>query len=138
VLFHRSIIAHPILAQASPGLEAAGLPLLARIRPPPVAFFGRCSRYSKPKLHLVLTRKGTHQRGRSMQESSLSQKSAASRGFWAQHREASLNWLALGLLLAAWNSVDNDPSPTARRPDKLRGYVYVSVRAATRSAAIDR
>ena len=33
-------------------------------------------------------------------------------GFWSQRREASLNWLALGLLLAAWNAADNDPSPT--------------------------
>jgi hypothetical protein len=35
---------------------------------------------------------------------------------WSKHREASLNWLALGLLLAAWNASDNEtkvPSPTA-------------------------
>ncbi len=25
--------------------------------------------------------------------------------FWCSRREASLNWLALGLLLAAWNRV---------------------------------
>ncbi len=30
------------------------------------------------------------------------------RQFWSQHREATLNWLALGLLLAAWNASDND------------------------------
>jgi len=37
------------------------------------------------------------------------------RQFWSKHREASLNWLALGLLLAAWNASDNEPqvSPTA-------------------------
>ena len=33
------------------------------------------------------------------------------RQFWARHREASLNWLALGLLLAAWNACDGDPPP---------------------------
>ncbi len=32
------------------------------------------------------------------------------RQFWSQHREATLNWLALGLLLAAWNACDNDAS----------------------------
>jgi hypothetical protein len=55
---------------------------------------------------------------------------------WSLDREASLNWLALGLLLAAWNAADDRLSaPT--RPQHLRGYSYVSVRAATR-AAIDR
>jgi hypothetical protein len=50
--------------------------------------------------------------------------------WWSQHREASLNWLALGLLLAAWNASDNDPAVQAkRRPGVLRGYSYVSVRA---------
>ena len=28
--------------------------------------------------------------------------------FWTLRREATLNWLALGLLLAAWNASDND------------------------------
>ncbi len=50
-------------------------------------------------------------------------------GWWSQHREASLNWLALGLLLAAWNASDDDPV-TQPRPEALRGYPYVSVRAA--------
>jgi hypothetical protein len=60
-----------------------------------------------------------------------------SRTFWAEHREASLNWLALGLLLAAWNTSDNDATPTVRRrPDSLRGYSSVSVRAAHRTAAL--
>jgi hypothetical protein len=55
---------------------------------------------------------------------------------WAQHREASLNWLALGLLLAAWNATDNDDAVTARRrPDSLRAYPYVSARAAQRAQA---
>ena len=63
-----------------------------------------------------------------------------SASFWSSRREASLNWLALGLLLAAWNaSGDNDAAAgTSRRPEALRrpvalrGYPYVSVRAAQR------
>lgn len=56
------------------------------------------------------------------------------RTFWSQHREASLNWLALGLLLAAWNAADHDDSKAdQRRPDTLRGYAYVSVRATQRA-----
>jgi hypothetical protein len=51
---------------------------------------------------------------------------------WSQYREASLNWLALGLLLAAWNAVD-DGHAAKPRPESLRGYPTVSVRAATRS-----
>ena len=54
--------------------------------------------------------------------------------FWAEHREASLNWLALGLLLAAWNASDNDTATQVRRrPEALRGYSSVSVRAAHRT-----
>jgi len=56
--------------------------------------------------------------------------------FWSAHREASLNWLALGLLLAAWNASDNDAAANVRRrPEALRGYNYVSVRAAQRVSA---
>jgi hypothetical protein len=56
--------------------------------------------------------------------------------WWSQHREASLNWLALGLLLAAWNASDNDPTAQAtRRPVSLRGYSYVSVRAQRSTSA---
>jgi hypothetical protein len=52
--------------------------------------------------------------------------------WWAQHREVSLNWLALGLLLAAWNASDNEGTTDTRpRPESLRGYSYVSVRAAS-------
>jgi hypothetical protein len=51
---------------------------------------------------------------------------------WSQRREATLNWLALGLLLAAWNAVDDGES-ASRRPPELRGYAHVSVRALTRS-----
>jgi len=84
------------------------------------------------------------------------------------YREAALNWLALGLLLAAWNASDDagaardtlggsreaaggsakapGGSPdersgtrdAPRRPAALRGYAQVSVRAATRTALINR
>jgi hypothetical protein len=53
--------------------------------------------------------------------------------FWIQRREASLNWLAFGLLLAAWNAAGDDASGAGRRPEALRGYSSVSVRAAQRS-----
>jgi hypothetical protein len=56
--------------------------------------------------------------------------SASKETWWSQHREASLNWLALGLLLAAWNASDNDAGAERRRPQALRGYPCVSVRAA--------
>jgi hypothetical protein len=53
-------------------------------------------------------------------------------------REAALNWLALGLLLAAWNASDNDAGGTARRrPEVLRHYDYVSVRAMQRMVSAD-
>jgi hypothetical protein len=66
--------------------------------------------------------------------------------FWSARREASLNWLALGLLLAAWNASDNDapagvratPETLRPRPEALRGYSYVSVRAAQRIASVER
>jgi hypothetical protein len=62
---------------------------------------------------------------------------------WGIRRETSLNWLALGLLLAAWNTADNDPTGKtgpagARRPEALRGYDYVSVRAVQRSSRYPR
>jgi hypothetical protein len=45
------------------------------------------------------------------------------------------NWLALGLLLAAWNAADDGAAPAARpRPDSLRNYAPVSVRAVQRCA----
>jgi hypothetical protein len=59
--------------------------------------------------------------------------------FWAQRREAALNWLAFGLLLAAWNAADNDAGEKNLRPHTLRGYSCVSVRAATRAGvSMDR
>jgi hypothetical protein len=54
---------------------------------------------------------------------------------WPARREASLNWLALGLLLAAWNASDRDaPAMVRPRPEALRPYPYVSVRAIQRIA----
>jgi hypothetical protein len=55
------------------------------------------------------------------------------RAFWMHNREASLNWLAFGLLLAAWNAAGDDGSNAGARPEALRGYASVSVRAAQRS-----
>jgi hypothetical protein len=51
------------------------------------------------------------------------------------HAERPLNWLALGLLLAAWNAADDDAD---RRPAPLRGYPVVSVRAIERCASLPR
>jgi hypothetical protein len=52
--------------------------------------------------------------------------------WWSERREVSLNWLALGVLLAAWNASDDGRAvQTRRRPEALRGYSSVSVRAAT-------
>ena len=56
--------------------------------------------------------------------------------WWMQHREAAFNWIALGLLLAAWNASDNDAVNRARRPEALRGYAAVSARAVQRAAAL--
>jgi hypothetical protein len=75
-----------------------------------------------------------------MSNTSLSRRYPAG-SFWCARREASLNWLALGLLLAAWNASDNDAPANGKlphRPDALRGYSYVSVRAAQRIASADR
>jgi hypothetical protein len=56
---------------------------------------------------------------------------------WSQRREAALNWLALGLLLAAWNAAD-DGAAVKRRPEALRGYSQVSVRAIARRGELQR
>ncbi|MGA2397336.1 MAG: hypothetical protein ABSG30_04625 [Steroidobacteraceae bacterium] len=55
---------------------------------------------------------------------------------WWQRREAALNWIAFGLLLAAWNVAD-DAQPAPRRPEALRGYSQVSVRAVERNSAMN-
>jgi hypothetical protein len=66
----------------------------------------------------------------SVQTLSAVWRAGSAQTWWAGHREASLNWLALGLLLAAWNVSDNAPAAPAKgRPESLRGYSYVSVRA---------
>ncbi len=57
---------------------------------------------------------------------------------WSQRCEASLNWLALGLLLAAWNAADDDAGERNPRPPSLRGYSHVSVRAVARSELLGR
>jgi hypothetical protein len=57
------------------------------------------------------------------------------------YRETALNWLALGLLLAAWNAADDTVTTVAKppqRPAALRAYTQVSVRAATRAAVVRR
>jgi hypothetical protein len=65
-----------------------------------------------------------------MSTTTLSNFGARSRSHsWASHRENALNWLALGLLLAAWNSADDSPVNKEPRPAALRGYDTVSVRA---------
>lgn len=62
----------------------------------------------------------------------------STRKFWFQRSEAALNWVALGMLLAAWNVCDNatpadrhltDAQRTPQRPAKFGAYAYVSVRA---------
>ncbi len=52
--------------------------------------------------------------------------------YWLQQHQAVRNWLALGLLLAAWNAADDAAGKAAKRPLALRPYQYVSVRAASR------
>ena len=56
---------------------------------------------------------------------------------WTQRREATLNWLALGLLLAAWNAAD-DSGAQPPRPNSLRAHSYVTVRTMTRIARVNR
>jgi hypothetical protein len=78
--------------------------------------------------------------------STFSSKDRSAGEFWCSRREATLNWLALGLLLAAWNasgnsasdnneSINDGAATTRRRPEALRSYPYVTVRAANRVTA---
>jgi|HubBroStandDraft_2_1064218.scaffolds.fasta_scaffold19394_1 hypothetical protein len=79
-----------------------------------------------------MTRSPSGIRCSSMQAMDHAWQSNVRSAWWSQHREATLNWLALGLLLAAWNASDNDAAADGcRRPESLRGYSHVSVRAAT-------
>jgi hypothetical protein len=71
-----------------------------------------------------------------MRATNLGSRSAAPPPFWSQRREAALNWLALGLLLAAWNAAD-DGDAAKSRPESLRGYSQVSVRALARVAGVE-
>ena len=48
------------------------------------------------------------------------------RQFWSKHREASLNWLALGLLLAAWNAADNAAKPPPSSTNLAKGHKTVN------------
>jgi hypothetical protein len=74
--------------------------------------------------------------GNSLRTMSSAWQAGRKESWWSQHREASLNWLALGVLLAAWNASDNGTAaPVRRRPEALRGYPAVSVRAATLHSA---
>jgi hypothetical protein len=57
--------------------------------------------------------------------------------YFPKRWEASLNWLALGLLLAAWNAADDARPQDRARPAALRGYETVSVRAIQR-ACVER
>jgi len=41
--------------------------------------------------------------------------------FWPSRREVALSWLALGLLLAAWNAADNDVETHVGQRDSPRG-----------------
>ena len=59
--------------------------------------------------------------------------------YWNLNRETTLNWLALGMLLAAWNASDSEPaSKVPSKPEALRAHAHVSVRAANRSGATMR
>jgi len=50
------------------------------------------------------------------------------RQFWSKHREATLNWLALGLLLAAWNASDNDAAKNVQPESNFsKGHKSVNV-----------
>ena len=65
---------------------------------------------------------------------SFAWRAARKETWWSQHRDTSLNWLAFGVLLAAWNAADDGTAASGsapRRPQELRGYPTVSVRAAT-------
>jgi hypothetical protein len=79
--------------------------------------------------------------------SNISVQQSNPKAFWSSRREASLNWLALGLLLAAWNASDDAGvnarapearTPETRKPASLRGYEFVSVRAASRITSKNR
>ncbi len=50
------------------------------------------------------------------------------REFWAKHREATLNWMALGMLLSAWHAADNDAAKSVAHATNLaKGHKTVNV-----------
>jgi len=57
---------------------------------------------------------------------------AHSSSWWiAPGRERALNWIAFGLLLAAWNFSDDDAATRrVRRPAHVENHVLVTARAA--------
>jgi hypothetical protein len=74
----------------------------------------------------------------SIRTASFAWRAAQKETWWSQHREASLNWLAFGVLLAAWNASDDGTAASGsapHRPQALRGYSSVSVRAVTLHSA---
>ncbi len=60
----------------------------------------------------------------------------SSPALWSDYRDTSWSWLAIGVLLAAWNACDDDPSPPVPRPGMLREYPVVSRRALESSRAL--
>jgi hypothetical protein len=81
---------------------------------------------------------GREIKGDSTRTASFAWRAARKETWWSQHREASLNWLAFGVLLAAWNASDDGTAASGsapRRPQALRGYSSVSVRAVTLHSA---
>ncbi len=60
--------------------------------------------------------------------------SATEPAWWLSHRASARSWIALGLLLAAWNACDDEAAPRAARPEVLKGYASVSVRALERTS----
>ena len=48
------------------------------------------------------------------------------REFWSKHQEASLNWLALGLLLAAWNASGQEAKSESPATNFSKGHKTVN------------
>ena len=57
---------------------------------------------------------------------------------WSQHREAALNWLAFGLLLAAWNAADDAEPRRLIGRRRCAAIRQVSVRAVERTGDLQR
>ncbi len=61
-----------------------------------------------------------------MIDSLRTERCKTARQFWSKHREASLNWLALGLLLAAWNAADNESNAPPPATNFSKGHKTVN------------